>query len=167
MAYLAVELGQGNDLVVDTNKISIGKSKALAKGLTDIKRKHSPFTKYPLNENESFEEWQKRVLPKLIGPKRDLSRQEGETDDAVYLSRLMEIELEDLDLHFDVLKLIATTFNDIEGNPQGHKVTQETFEDTSLEAAIRFMRDVLGKARIDVLEVFPKRFELVGERTES
>lgn len=152
MAYLFIEFGEKR-LSVDTDKISIRKSKELARELVEIKKKHSPLAKFPIKDDETLEQWQERVLPQVTNRKDDMVRKDGELSQD-YLNRVLAVELDDLALYFDCLKMIARHFDD------ENKVTEETFEDMCPDGVVRFIKDVLQKARIDVDVVFPKRFEL-------
>lgn len=151
MPVLALPVGNDH-IEVNTEHISVGKSKVLHQAIAELKKKHTWLSKVPLRENETIDDWQARVFDEL-GKSEEVKnkRREGEDNEA-YLSRVLAAETDDLALYFDCLKLIARLFD------REDKLNEELFETIPVEQMVRFIRDVFGKARLNVEEVFPKRF---------
>jgi hypothetical protein len=138
MPNLRLELPPGN-LVINTDKITPNKMEKLSEVLGEVRLKHSPFTKYPMEDDETFEQWQERVNPKLIEMNK---KKEGEKA-AEYLARIYKVDLDKKELVFDTLSALAETFD------QGAKVTKETFGNGSYVQMKGFVKDVLKSCDFD------------------
>lgn len=131
MPNLKLDLPPGS-LVVDTNKITPTAMEALADALGEVKQKHSIFAKYPLEDDETLEQWQERVLPDLTN---ETKKKDGEKAED-YLKRVFKTELDKKDLIFDTLSAFAGVFG-------GKEVTKESFNKASYVSMKAFIKDVL------------------------
>ena len=133
MQYI-LELGKER-LVVDTNKLTIRKMRSLAEKVSEINKKRSPLTKYPMKNGETFEEWEKRINEEDQSSR--LERKKGESYDD-YTTRLTKIPYTASETTFEMLKAIA------EITDQSAKVTEESFEDVSVVSAKDLIKNVLS-----------------------
>src|SRR5665213_671634 len=98
MPNLRLELPPSN-LTINTDKITPNKMEKLSEVLAEVRLKHSPFTKYPMEDDETFEQWQERINPKLLELNK---KKDGEKADE-YLHRIFKIELDKKEIVFDTL----------------------------------------------------------------
>lgn len=140
MLSLALEL-KTERVVVAPDKITIKKLKELATGLQEVRKSHSVFAKFPLLENESIEDWEKRCQPLAEAEEK---RKDDEKMDDWLKRRYFKVDLDRLDMLVDTLKLIGNTF---EG--QGYKVSDEQLETVAYPDLKRFVNDVLGLCDLD------------------
>lgn len=140
MLPIALEL-KTERVVIAPDKITIKKLKELAIGLQEVRKSHSVFAKYPLLENETIEEWEKRCQPLA---EADEKRKEDEKMDEWLKRRYFKVDLDRLDMLVDTLKLFASTF---EG--QGWKVTDEQLDTLAYPDLKRFVNDVLSLCDLD------------------
>jgi hypothetical protein len=139
MPNLRLELPPGH-VVINTDKITPNKMEKLSEVLGEIRLKHSPFSKYPMEDDETYDQWAERVNPKLIEANK---KKEGEkTED--YLKRLYKVELDKKEIVFDTLLALACVFD------QGKAVTEEAFGNGSYTQMKGFVRDVLKSCDFDV-----------------
>ena len=108
------EIGQSR-IIVHLDKVTPAKIDQLANKLGEVKQKNSIFGKYPLEDGETLEKWQERVLP-LLG--EETKKKEDEDVDT-YMTRIFKPENDKKQLVLGVLSAIGETFD------QPGKVTKE------------------------------------------
>lgn len=110
------EVGQGR-IIIHPSAITPFKLDILAEKLGEVKRKHSIFGKYPMEEGETLEKWQERVLP-LITSEQTMKEDEGTES---YMTRIFKQEMSRKPLIKDTLEAIGEAFD------QPGRVTDETY----------------------------------------
>jgi hypothetical protein len=134
------EVSMGTErLVVESKQILFEKIEALVEGLGAIKQANSPFTKYPMQDDETTEQWYERVLPKLM--EDESARLDGETTEA-YVKRLHTPKLDTHKNCLATLQLIGRVFD------QAYKVTDANFSKTSFPDAMEFIVKVFKACRV-------------------
>jgi hypothetical protein len=145
MEKIKVNIGQ-NQYVVDTMLYTYQRVVDLAEKIADIRRNHSLFAKYPLEENETREKWKERIEPLM---EKDLIRKEGESE-GDHLKRLFEAMVDTHEMAFEILGAIAETFR---LNP----VAQEDFRSANWIKVREFIFNVLHLGDIPADDFYPKK----------
>lgn len=130
MKSLLLELGK-EKLLLDPNKLTLLKVKALMEDVAEVQAKYSPMAKYPMKAGESLSEYQERVQ-KVASEENKLGKNESSLDFAKKL-----FKNENPMKMFDLLKVIAKAAD------QEKAVTEETFDQTPYLSAKMFVDDVL------------------------
>ena len=120
-------------LVVDPDKISNSQVIDIRKKFAHIRKQFMTATKYPQLENETSEEWEARIEQEEA---KKSKIQEGESI-AEYIDRVMEPNLDIMDLAKKTLFMLAHTFD------QADKVTEETWDKVSWSKTKAFIRLIL------------------------
>lgn len=131
--HLTLSIGKGR-LVVDPDKITLKKIKDLAKDVTEIKLKNSIFSRIPMKDGESPEDYQKRVNEELQD--KPVAKKENESSEE-YVKRILN-PMENHSVVFELLKAIASAFG------QEKKVTEEDYDETPYVKAKEFVNSVLS-----------------------
>ena len=126
-----LELGQ-SALIIDPKKISPNKMDEISEALGEVKLKNSIFHKYPLEDQETLEQWQERVSPLM---QEEIKKREDESG-SEYLKRVFKQDNKKQVL-FDTLSALAKIFN------QSDKVSQEAFNNASYVEMKKFVVDTL------------------------
>lgn len=100
--FAELPLGEAR-IVVMKEDLVVELMEALAYDWEDLKYKSSPFFKYPLNENETNQEWYDRVLPQIL---EEGNRQEGESVED-YMKRTFSLRKDRASTLKDVVTAIA------------------------------------------------------------
>ena len=145
IAPLKINIGQFQ-FVVDPNQYSYTKVIDLRDKMSDIRRKHSIFTKYPMLPEETREQWSKRIQTDL---EQDNKRKSDESVED-HLKRLYKSEVDAHDLAYEALNAIASTFGI-------RAVSDQEFKDANWLSVKAFIYDVLNLGDIPCDEFFPKR----------
>ena len=121
MAKLAeVALGERR-VVVDTKDLIWSKMELLAEEYASVKKQHSLFAQFPINDDETVEEWSERVSPLLL---EENKKKDGE-DSETYMKRVYSLKLDKQKLVKDTVAMIATVFG------QGEKICSGSFDRSS------------------------------------
>lgn len=129
---LRLEADNGVVLVVSTDQIKMKVIRSLASGLTEIKKKHSLYTEYPLKDKETTEQWEERVGAALVEKQK---RKDGEDFDE-YLTRRLAPDLSNHEVLAEVLLLIAQVFAQ-------DRVNEEFVDTVCYPAAKALIKEVL------------------------
>lgn len=130
--HLVLQVGKGR-LVVDPDKITLKKIKDLAKAVTEIKIKNSIFARYPMKDNESPADYQKRVNQEIAD--NPIDKKEDETSEQ-YVHRIHN-SMSSHSVLFEVLQAIAETFG------QGDKLSEDAYDETPYLKVKDFVTSVL------------------------
>lgn len=120
-------------LVVTHEQLTWAKMEELANGLAEVKQQNSLFVKYPLEENETVDDWFARILPLLTGQAERLPDESS----ADYLTRVHTVNQDKQKLIKDTIRMIAGVFG-LES-----KVDDEGFGKASYPACKDFIVAVL------------------------
>lgn len=118
----------------------------LREAVADIRRKHSIFAKYPMEEGESREKWKERVEPII---EADLTRKEGEGLQD-HLKRIFEIKSDSHEMAPEILNAICEVFG-------LREVKEEDFKQSNYIDVKAFIYDVLSLGDIPCDDFYPKR----------
>lgn len=135
-----------SQFIVDPLAYSYDRVEKLRAAVTDIRKGHSLFAKYPLEEGESREKWRERIEPLM---EKDLVRKDGESSED-HLNRLFEYKDDTFEMEYEIVQAIAKTFA-LTG-PE-----KEDFRGSNLPKTRKFIYDVLYLGGIPCDEFYPKR----------
>ncbi len=146
MEKMKMIFGQ-QQFVVDPNSYTYDKVEQLTEKITDIRRAHSLFSKYPLNEGESREKWRERIEPLM---EKELVRKEGEAAED-HLKRLFDTKVDAREMTFEIVEAIGETF-------KLAKPAKEDLRACNYLKLRTFIYNVLNLADIpNIDEFYPKR----------
>lgn len=133
MAIIEVALGTER-LVVNTDKITYPKVIELSDELSQLKKKYSLFSEYPMEEGETVDSWYERVAP-LLDEKNKKKTKESAED---YINRIFKADLQKQELVIDGLRAIAKVFDN-----QDSKLTEEAIAVLPYVKAKNFIKQIL------------------------
>lgn len=139
-----VELGNTR-LKVDCNEYTFEKVQSLLEAVSDIRRRHSIFAKYPMDEEETREKWRERVEPLI---EKDLTRKEGEALQD-HLKRVFETKSDTHDMAYEIIKAICETF-------ALREVNEDDFKKANWIELKTFIFNVLNSGDIPADDFAPK-----------
>ena len=126
-------------LLIDTDSITPAKIDEIAAELGQVNKDHSIFGKYPMEEFETIEQWQERVMPLLA---EETKRKDDESNE-VWLLRAHTVKPDKLKLVKDTLAALAKVFG------QAGVVNDESFNRCGYPIIKKFIRDVLKECDFD------------------
>lgn len=140
-----VEVGNTR-ITIKCNEYTFDKVVELREAVADIRRNHSIFAKYPMEEGETKEKWRVRVEPIM---EADLTRKEDEplTD---HLKRMFELKSDTHEMALDVLNAICTVFG-------LRVVSEEDFKKANWIDVKALIFDVLDLGDIPAADFAPRR----------
>lgn len=131
---ISLESGKAR-IVVNTDKILWDTIQMLDDELAQVKKKHSLFAEYPMEEGEDQDTWYERISPILAEKNKKKKKESNEQ----YLVRLFKSDMTKQDYVVDALKAIAKTF---EG--QDSKLDEETLKSLPYVKTKEFIKEVLS-----------------------
>ncbi len=140
-----VTLG-ASKVTVNCNDFSFDKVETLRESVAQVRRNHTIFAKYPMNEGEKKEIWRTRVEPEM---EADLTRKEGETP-VEHLKRLAEFKSDTHEMAPEMLNAICSVFG-------LRDVPIEDFRQANWLEAKGFIYDVLNLVDIPAEDFAPKK----------
>lgn len=130
-----VALGE-NRLVVNTKDLVFDAVEAIVEGYADVKKSHSAFAQYPMQEGESMEDWSERAFKAM---QDEAKREDGEKVED-YLKRIYSLSTDKHKLVFDTIEMLAKVFK------QDGKVTKESCKKANYPEAKAFVVAVFRAA---------------------
>ena len=140
-----VEIGT-QKLLLNCNEFTFNKVEALREAVAQIRREHSIFSKYPMEEGEKRELWKVRVEPIM---EADMTRKEGETP-LEHLKRMFELKSDSHEMAPQILSTICETFG-------LREVSAEDFKKANWLEVKSFIYDTLNVVDISCDDFAPKR----------
>ena len=142
---IAIQLG-ATRLLVDSAQMSYEKVCLLAEKVAEVRAKNSLFEKYPLEEDESKEDWAKRIEPLM---QAELTRKVGETHED-HVKRIYGASVDGHKIAFGIMNAIGEVLCN-------KSVSPEDFRQCNWVAAQQFIYDVCSLGMIDCQDFFPRR----------
>jgi hypothetical protein len=142
---LNVEVGSTR-MAVDCNNYRYEVVEELRELVADIRRKHSIFSKYPMDEEETKEKWRARVEPEI---ELDLVRKDGEKFED-HLKRMFEAKTDSHEMAPEILNAIAKVFS-------LREVSIDDFKKSNWLDVKAFIYDILSLGDIPAEDFYPKR----------
>lgn len=152
VTYTPFEIGSKR-VSVNEDLITRDKIAEIAKKVVAVKRKHIKYLKEcPFKEGESVEDWDVRTKDARAALEAEESKpRKGESLDA-YLDRYMDPMPPNLAVYHDMLNLCLQEFGT---KKNAEPLSDAEFGKLPLNKIIKFIKEVLGLARINVEAVFP------------
>lgn len=140
MAKIAeVALGP-NRLVVEMKHLTWDNIEKLAEGYSKVKLQESIFGLYPMNDDETYEQWSERVAPQI-----DLEGQQKEGESYKdFVVRVFDLKLMKKNTVFETLKIVASLTG------QEGKVSEEAFRASAYPECKEFLSTIFNKCDIPV-----------------
>lgn len=142
---LRINFGE-RQFVVNCNDYTYDRVEQLSEKVSEVRQKHSLFSKYPLEEGETKEKWRERVEPLM---EKDAVRKDGETPED-HLKRLFQVKPEAHEIAYEVVGVIAEVFNLNHPN-------ELDFKKANWLEVRGFIYDVLNLGDVECSDFFPKR----------
>lgn len=140
---MQIQLGDTR-LMVDTANYSYEKVCLLNERVAEIRSKNSLFAKYPLEPEESKEDWAKRIEPEM--QKELLRGAEESVED--HLKRIHGAKQDSHKMSFEIMNAIADTLCN-------KTISEDDFKRSNWLQIQQFVYDVLSIGRIPCEDFFP------------
>lgn len=139
MKLAEISVGE-NRIVVEDKHLTFAVIEELANGYVDVKAEYSLFTRFPIQDNETTEEWAERVLP-LLDKENAKSKDESSKQ---YLERIQSPKFDKQKVLFDSLKLVAKVTG------QESKIVEDSLKQVSYPALKEFLKKVFESCDLSV-----------------
>ena len=126
-------------LIIDPNVITPRRVDILAENLAKVNLKHSLFTKYPMLEDETNDQWNERVLPLMM----EANKKKEDEDNDKYLLRIFKPNMERKEVMFDTICAIADSFD------KAGAVTKDNYMDIPTHELKSFTFGILKHCDLD------------------
>lgn len=131
---------------MECDKYSYENVEILREAVSEIRRKHSVFTKYPMEEGETKDKWRERVEPLV---ETSLVRKDDESVQE-HLQRMFEAKVDTHEMAPEILNAICGVFS-------LREVSEEDFKKANWLDVKEFIYNVLYLGDIPAEDFFPKR----------
>lgn len=133
---IALPIGERR-LVVKLDDYSLMRAMVLSEKVAEIRKNHSIFVKYPMDEGETREKWRERVEPLL---ENEQMRVDGESEQD-HLKRLFNVKPDAHQMALEIINAIAETFG-------AKPFSEQELNNANWIAVKQFIYDVLSMGDI-------------------